>query len=180
MISESRLRENLLTDHFEVSQFMAREARLLDERKFDEWLTLLADEIRYTAPVRLARMPREESKEFEPPTGGAHFDESKEDLAQRVRKVATGRAWSEVPASRTRHLITNIEVERTEEPDTFFVRSSFLLYRTRGTTYQDMFAGARRDLVRRQSPLFGDLLITKRQILLDQTVLLGNNLAVFL
>lgn len=177
---ESQLQGDVLLDHFEVSQFMAREARLLDERQFDEWLTLLGDEISYTAPVRLARMPREESKEFEPPAGAAHFDESKEDLAQRVRKLATGRAWSEVPASRTRHLITNIEVDRAEEPDQYFVRSSFLLYRTRGTTYQDMFAGARRDVLRRRSSLFGDFLITKRLILLDQTVLLGNNLAVFL
>ncbi|NUR29755.1 MAG: 3-phenylpropionate/cinnamic acid dioxygenase subunit beta [Kribbellaceae bacterium] len=169
-----------LDTHFEVSQFLIREARLLDDRQFDDWLTLLADDIRYVAPVRLARMPREEHKEFEPETGGAHFDESKADLEQRVRKLATGRAWSEVPASRARHLITNIEVGRTEDPSTYTARSNFLVYRTRGSTYQDSFVGTRQDLVRRRSAEYGDLEIAFRRILLDQTVLLGNNLSVFL
>lgn len=166
--------------HFEVSQFLTREARLLDERLFDEWLTLLAEDIRYVAPVRLARMPREERKEFEPTGGGAHFDDSKEDLAERVRKLATGRAWSEVPASRTRHLITNIEVSAADDSDAYAVWSNFLVYRTRGATYQDTFVGTRRDLIRRRSADFGDLEIATRQILLDQTVVLGNNLSVFL
>ncbi|OBJ42231.1 hypothetical protein A5630_21225 [Mycolicibacterium mucogenicum] len=166
--------------HYEVSQFMFREARLLDERQFDEWLTLLAADIRYVAPVRLARMPREESREFEPEGGGAHFDDSKDDLAERVRKVNTGRAWSEVPASRTRHLITNIEVQAHDDPETYRVLSNFFLYRTRSATYQDQFAGARRDVLRRRSDSYGDFELVRRTILLDQTVLLGNNLAVFL
>ncbi|MBR8640492.1 3-phenylpropionate/cinnamic acid dioxygenase subunit beta [Streptomyces tuirus] len=166
--------------HFEVSQFLTREARILDERQFEEWLTLLAEDIRYVAPVRLARMPREESKEFEPDGAGAHFDDSKEDLAERVRKLATGRAWSEVPASRTRHLVTNVEVEEAEAPGTYAVRSNFLLYRTRGTTYEDTFVGTRHDVIRRRSADFGDLEIAARRILLDQTVVLGNNLSVFL
>lgn len=165
--------------HHEISQFLYREARLLDDRKFEDWLTMIADDVRYVAPVRLARMPREERREFEPVGGGAHFDETKEDLAQRVRKVNTGRAWSEVPASRTRHLVTNIEVEAVEG-DSYMVSSHFLLYRTRSATYQDQFAGARRDVLRRRSEAFGDLELLERTILLDQTVLLGNNLSVFL
>lgn len=165
--------------HHEISQFLYREARLLDSRQFDEWLAMIAEDVRYVAPVRLARMPREERKEFEPVGGGAHFDESKADLAQRVRKVNTGRAWSEVPASRTRHLVTNVEVE-SAEGSTYHVNSHFLVYRTRSATYQDQFAGARRDVLRRRSEAFCDLELVERTILLDQTVLLGNNLSVFL
>jgi len=165
--------------HHELSQFLYREARLLDSRQFDDWLEMIADDVRYVAPVRLARMPREERKEFEPVGGGAHFDETKADLEQRVRKVNTGRAWSEVPASRTRHLVTNVEVHSVTG-DTYRVSSHFLLYRTRSATYQDQFAGARNDLLRRRSAAFGDLELVERTILLDQTVLLGNNLSVFL
>jgi 3-phenylpropionate/cinnamic acid dioxygenase small subunit len=167
--------------HFEISQFLIREARLLDDRQFEEWLTMLADDITYVAPVRTARMPREQHKEFEPIGGGAHYDENgKEHLAERVRKLATGRAWSDVPMSRTRHLITNIEVTSAENPDAYDVRSNFLVYRTRSTTYQDTFAGERRDRIRRRSAAFGDLEVASRLILLDQTVVLGNNLTVFL
>lgn len=165
--------------HHEVSQFLFREARLLDSRQFEEWLSMIAEDVRYVAPVRLARMPREERKEFEALGGGAHFDENKEDLAQRVRKVNTGRAWSEVPASRTRHLVTNIEVMAAAD-DQYEVSSHFLLYRTRSSTYQDQFAGARHDVLRRRSGDFCDLELVERTILLDQTVLLGNNLSVFL
>ncbi|MCG7632912.1 3-phenylpropionate/cinnamic acid dioxygenase subunit beta [Gordonia McavH-238-E] len=180
MIPQTATERVTLEVHHEISQFLFREARLLDDRLFDEWLGLLAEDIRYVAPVRLARMPREQRKEFEPEGGGAHFDDTKEDLAQRVRKVNSGRAWSEVPASRTRHLITNVEVEPGDEPDSYRVMSNFFLYRTRSATYQDQFAGGRRDLIRRRSGDHGDLELARRTILLDQTVLLGNNLSVFL
>jgi 3-phenylpropionate/cinnamic acid dioxygenase small subunit len=168
-----------LETHHEVSQFLFREARLLDTRQFEDWLAMIAEDVQYVAPVRLARMPREERKEFEPVGGGAHFDETKEDLAQRVRKVNTGRAWSEVPASRTRHLVTNVEVLSADD-GTYEVSSHFLVYRTRSATYQDQFAGGRLDVLRRRSADFGDLELVRRTILLDQTVLLGNNLSVFL
>lgn len=166
--------------HFEISQFLFREARLLDDRRWDDWLALISDDVRYVAPVRLARMPREDRLEFEAADGGAHYDDSKENLAERVRKLQTGRAWSEVPASRTRHLITNVEVRDRADEQSWTVYSNFLVYRTRSLTYQDMFAGARHDIIRRRSDASGQLEIASRRILLDQTVLLGNNLSVFL
>ena len=36
----------------EVAEFLYREAELLDERRYDEWLALLADDIRYWMPMR--------------------------------------------------------------------------------------------------------------------------------
>ena len=44
----------------------------------------------------------------------ATLDETKEALARRVARLATGMAWAEDPPSRTRHLIANIEVEPGE------------------------------------------------------------------
>jgi 3-phenylpropionate/cinnamic acid dioxygenase small subunit len=179
-MTEALTSSTLMEAQFEISQFLYREARLLDERRWDEWLAMIADDVRYVAPVRRARMPREDRMEFEPADGGAHFDESKDNLAERVRKLQTSRAWSEVPASRTRHLITNVEVEVVPGTPGWAVHSAFLLYRTRSETYQDMFAGARQDVIRRRDDGSGDLELASRRILLDQTVLLGNNLSVFL
>lgn len=179
-MTEAVTSSTLMETHFQISQFLYREARLLDERRWDDWLSMIADDVRYVAPVRRARMPREDRMEFEPADGGAHFDENKEDLAERVRKVQTSRAWSEVPASRTRHLVTNVEIELVPGEDGWNVHSAFLLNRTRSETYQDMFAGARHDLIRRRQDGSGDLELASRRILLDQTVLLGNNLSVFL
>ncbi len=42
----------------EVEQFLYREARLLDERRFHEWLELFADDVRYWMPVRMSRYPK--------------------------------------------------------------------------------------------------------------------------
>ena len=41
-----------------VEQFLYREARLLDERRFHDWLELLTDDIRYWMPVRTSRYPK--------------------------------------------------------------------------------------------------------------------------
>ena len=42
----------------EVEQFLYREARLLDERRFREWLELLTDDVRYWMPGRSTRYPK--------------------------------------------------------------------------------------------------------------------------
>jgi hypothetical protein len=42
----------------EVEQFLYREARWLDERRFHEWLELLTEDIRYWMPVRTSRYPK--------------------------------------------------------------------------------------------------------------------------
>jgi 3-phenylpropionate/cinnamic acid dioxygenase small subunit len=60
----------------------------------------------------------------------AFFDDTKGTLARRVKKLATGRSWSEDPPSRTRHLITNVRIVETRG-DELDVDSNFHLYRTR-------------------------------------------------
>src|SRR5204862_6804952 len=42
----------------EVEQFLYREARLLDERRFDEWLDLFTEDVRYWMGARANRYPR--------------------------------------------------------------------------------------------------------------------------
>ena len=42
----------------EIEQFAYKEARLLDERRFREWLTLFTDDIRYWMAQRTTRYPR--------------------------------------------------------------------------------------------------------------------------
>lgn len=155
----------------------AREGHLLDGGDFEGWLQIFAPDLHYWMPTRSARFPREQRLQFEPEGSSAHFDESLGDLAQRVRKVRTGRAWSEVPASRTRHLTANVVVHSTDRDDVFLAETSFLVYRTRSDTYQDTFAGGRRDHLVASAD--GELLVSHRVILLDQTVVLGNNLSVF-
>jgi len=172
----------------EVEQFLYREARLLDERRFAEWLALLTDDIRYWAATRSNRYPRrskaiailDPARYVEDDTARddelAIFDETKATLVMRVERLDTGMAWAEDPPSRTRHLITNIEVESGPSPIEFEVRSNFIVYRTRAETEQDFYVGARRDVLRRSE---GNWKIAQRRVTLDQNVLLAKNVSVF-
>ena len=42
----------------QVEQFLYREARMLDDRKFHEWLEILADDIRYLSLIHISEPTR--------------------------------------------------------------------------------------------------------------------------
>ena len=56
------------------------------------------------------------------------------------------------------------------------MRSAFLVYRSHLETDQEIYAGARNDLLRREN---GSWRIARREIHLDQATVLGKNLAIF-
>jgi len=162
----------------EVEDFLYLEAELLDERKLREWLDLLTDDVRYWMPIRhntLGR-PEEITEELAKPGEGYYFDDDKKSLRLRVERVYSKSAWSELPPSRTRHLISNIRIKNDDGVE-IGVHSNFIVYRTRLETDQDMFVGTRKDIVRRVD---GGFKIAKRTIILDQAVLAAKNLSVFL
>jgi 3-phenylpropionate/cinnamic acid dioxygenase small subunit len=171
----------------EVEQFLYREARLLDERRFREWLDLFTDDVRYWMGARSNRYPRT-SKAISILSPNRYveddhtrddelsiFDETKETLSGRVARLETGMAWAEDPPSRTRHLITNIELAE-EAGAELTVHSNFIVYRSRAETEQDFYVGARQDLLRR---IDGGLKIARRKMTLDQNVLSAKNLSIF-
>jgi 3-phenylpropionate/cinnamic acid dioxygenase small subunit len=172
----------------EIEQFLYREARLLDERRFEAWLALFTDDVRYWMPVRSTRYPRRskaiaildphryEEEELAKESDLAIFDESKETLGRRVARLDTGMAWAEDPPSRTRHTVSNVEVEPGETEAALKVYSNFIVYRSRGETEQDFYVGARRDTLRNVD---GAWKIARRTIILDQNVLLAKNVSIF-
>lgn len=100
-------------------RLVEREARCLDQRHFDEWLSLYADECLYWAPATPGGGdPRREV--------AVAFDDRRR-LEDRVFRLKTGTAWSQVPASRTVHLVTNLEAFATDDPAILMLRSNFLI-----------------------------------------------------
>jgi 3-phenylpropionate/cinnamic acid dioxygenase small subunit len=172
----------------EVQQFLYREARLLDERRFHEWLELFTEDIRYWMIGRSSRYPRsskaigilDPARRAEPDLEIedelAILDETKTTLRGRVARLDTGMAWAEDPPSRTRHIITNIEVEPGDAASELRVYSNFLVYRTRAESEQDLYVGARRDVLRRIDSAWK---IALRKLVLDQNVLLPKNVSIF-
>ena len=172
----------------EVEQFLFREARLLDARRFHEWLDLLTDDVRYWMPTRANRYPanskaisildgsRYEDGDLSREDELAILDEDKDSLTRRINRLDSGMAWAEDPPSRTRHFVSNIEVEPGAGDTEMRVYSNFIMYRTRGETEQDFYVGSRQDVLRREG---GQLKVAYRKIVLDQTVLLAKNVSNF-
>jgi biphenyl 2,3-dioxygenase subunit beta len=162
----------------DVEQFLYAEAQMLDRRDFEGWLTLLARDLSYWMPVRTNRLGRERAKEFEERGGAALFDESWLQMRQRVTRVTSGTAWAEEPASRTRHLVTNVVVSLTDDPDVLEVESCFHVYRSRSEREVDQFVGSRIDTLRRVDDA-RQWEIARRTILLDMSTVTSKNLSIF-
>ena len=162
----------------EIEQFLFYEGSLLDDHQLNEWLGLLADDIRYFMPLRRTLANRDRTQEFSGARDIAYFDDSKPSMAQRVRKYNTSSAWAEEPASRTRHFVTNVRITPLEVEGEYEVVSAFLIYRNRAEQQTDIFAGERIDGLRRSEGPAGFQLFN-RAILLDQSMLLANNISFF-
>src|SRR5919201_1579163 len=100
-------------------RLIEREARLLDQLRYEEWLKLFAAECIYWVPATPhAGDPRREV--------AVMFDDRRR-LEDRVFRLRTGFAWSQAPASRTVRLISNLEVFATARDNVRMVRSNFLI-----------------------------------------------------
>ena len=98
---------------------LEREARLLDQLRYDDWLAMYTPECIYWVPsTPAAGDPRREISVM--------FDDRRR-LEDRIYRMRTGFAWSQAPASRTVRLITNVEVFGTARDDTRMLRSNFLI-----------------------------------------------------
>jgi len=103
----------------EFRRFLEREARFLDQLRYDDWLAMYAAECVYWVPsTPKAGDPRREI--------AIMFDDRRR-LEDRIYRMRTGFAWSQAPASRTVRLVTNVEVFSTVRGDARMVRSNFLI-----------------------------------------------------
>ena len=162
----------------EIEQFYFAEAALLDARAWRPWFELLADDLRYRMPLRFNRLARQRDHEYSRDDESFLFDETKASMDMRIRRLETGMAWAEEPQSRTRHMVTNVRIEVLAVSDELRVRSCFFLYRTRLERQVDQFVGERIDRLRPTASVY-HWQIVARDILLDQSTVLSNNLSMF-
>jgi 3-phenylpropionate/cinnamic acid dioxygenase small subunit len=173
---------------FDVEQFLFREAHLLDECRFQEWLNLFTDDVRYWMPS-MSRHYGASSKAFAPldrergdlqDFSGEHelaiLDETRDSLARRIARFDSGMAWAEEPPSSTCRFISNVIVDEGDSNGELIVRSKFILYRTRSELERDFYIGRRHDVLR---PAGGTWKIAYRKILLPQSVLAAKNVSNF-
>src|SRR6266849_10011465 len=122
----------------ELMSFYIREAWLLDERNFKEWLDLFTEDVLYFMPRRKNVYRREQHREVTALGDLALVEDDKRYLEMRVARLDTGMAWAEDPPSRTRHLIGNLVVEPLDNGEVQ-TKTAFLIYRSHLETDQQLF-----------------------------------------
>ena len=115
----------------EIEAFLVAEARLLDERRWEEWLALFDDEAWYWVPV-------EEGQPDPRRTVSLIYDD-RQLLETRVRRLAAARPHAQTPRSRTSRIVANPTIE-AEEAGLVTVRSKFQTVEFRRDA-QRLFAG---------------------------------------
>ncbi len=89
----------------EVEQLLYREAYLLDQHRFDDWLALFTDDALYWAPL-------EENQRNGQDTSSIIHDD-REMMALRVRQYRDARAHARLPLARTVHQVSNVLIVET-------------------------------------------------------------------
>jgi 3-phenylpropionate/cinnamic acid dioxygenase small subunit len=156
-----------MEEHFEVARFLTREASLLDERRYSDWLALLSEDVEYRVPIRRHRQAEgldddwELSKELSA-AGELQMTISRlPELKLRVGRLLSGKAHTENPPWFTQRLVTNIDVRHGGQPDRLEVESKFLLNRFKAGREQTIVGSRKDGLVRVE----GQLRIRRRWVL---------------
>ncbi len=165
----------------EIEEFLYDEANLLDERRFQEWLGTLADDIRYFMPME-SNVKSGEHAARELTTREQQiswFNEGRWSLGKRVEQILTGVHWAEEQLSRVCRRVSNVQLKAIgtnaagqTEVD---VCSRFLTYQNRCEYEQYLFVGDRFDRVRRTEDGWK---LCQREIRIHQNVLLAKNLSI--
>lgn len=166
----------------EIEEFLYDESNMLDERRFHDWLSTLADDLEYFMPmeynVKAGEHATRELTTREKQM--SWFNEGKWTLTKRAEQILTGVHWAEEPLSRVCRMVSNVQLTRIEtnpagelEVDT---SSRFLLYQNRCEYEQYFFVGDRMDRMRLTSDGWR---LARREIRIHQNVLLAKNLSVF-
>jgi 3-phenylpropionate/cinnamic acid dioxygenase small subunit len=145
------------------SYFLMKEAWLLDHARYDDWIEMLSPEIRYFAPVRTnANFGEDEGLADEARL--AHFDETFDTLTLRVRRLQTGRAWSEEPVSRKRRFVSNVVLLEQQE-SLLTLGSNILIHREDAMQHLTHVSAYRQDRLKLSGD--GGFCLLERQITLD-------------
>ncbi|NKB20717.1 MAG: aromatic-ring-hydroxylating dioxygenase [Alphaproteobacteria bacterium] len=97
---------------------LEKEARMLDQNRLDDWLSLYVPECLYWVPAT--------PHGGDPRTEIAVCFDDRRRIEDRIYRLKNEFAWSQQPLSRTARLISNVGAFSTEDKNTLMIRSTFL------------------------------------------------------
>ncbi len=107
----------------DVERLLIKEARLLDGWLLKEWMELLTDDVQYFIPSL-------DSPDSSHETALFMVSDSSVMLRSRVEQLLGRTAWVENPRSRTRRLISNVEIlEADAQAESLRIAANFAVWR---------------------------------------------------
>ncbi|HEX4790906.1 MAG TPA: aromatic-ring-hydroxylating dioxygenase subunit beta [Actinospica sp.] len=158
----------------QVAEFYTDESAALDERRYADWLGLLAEGFAYQVPVPLLRedprLPRHSERAL-------LFEATKRTFAMKFGRVGRHYAWSDRPGANVRHFVSGVRVFATAS-GALRVHSNVLACWNRGPAESATVSAERLDLLRQDGP--GEFAILRRRVLLDAEIPTHEQLSIIL
>lgn len=143
----------MAVDRHEIENFLYREARLMDEHRYEEWLSLWTDDALYWIPCN--------EDDIDPTRHVSIIYDNRERLEDRIERLKSTTAHAQDPKSRMRRVVSNIEIEEGENGEVTVYSNFNLTELRRGQ--QDTFAGRTIHTLRREN---GTFRIARKKVLL--------------
>jgi len=118
-------------DRQQIENFLYREARLMDEHAYDEWLSLWTEDALYWVPCN--------DDDIDPQRHVSIIYDNRARLEDRIERMKSGAAYAQDPKSRLRRMVSNVEVEEGDNGEVTVYSNFNLTELRRGR--QDTFAG---------------------------------------
>lgn len=159
----------------DLERFYFHEARLLDNRQYQQWLGLVSEDVSYLMPSRVnvavnnrergneCMISVERELEGQDSAGCPIREETYIHLMVRVERAYKANSWSENPPARTRRIVGNIELMALEG-EALSILSNFHLYYARPGSDNFIYSGQRRDTLLQVE---GGYRIKRREVVMD-------------
>lgn len=146
----------------EIEAFLVREARLMDEHRYDEWMELWEDDLVYWVPCN--------EDEINPGRHVSLIYDGRESLTERIWRLKGKQAHAQRPKSKLQRVVSNVVLERDEGGEVV-VSSAFVLGEVRNAV-QTVYLGRNvHTLSRRDGAL---RMKQKKVMLLNNDAPIGN------
>jgi 3-phenylpropionate/cinnamic acid dioxygenase small subunit len=125
LTAEDRRTETSFT-RSEIEEFLYLEARYADESDYDAWESLWTDDAIYWVPAN--------DPDGDPHTTVSVIFDNRRRITTRLNQLRTGKRYAQVPTSRLRRLISNIEITdsaTSTASDEVEVAANFLVFEAR-------------------------------------------------
>lgn len=123
----------------EAEQFLYREARLADERRYREWENLWTDDGKYWVPAN--------SGDIDPELEMSIIYDNRSRIALRVNQFYTGKRYAAEAASKLRRIVSNVELLEVNGNEVR-VASNVVVYES-ARRHENHWASANEHLIRK-------------------------------